>query len=660
LSELVADAQAGASDFSRRLRILGILLAAVVAVGAPVLFSVLLYTPDGVSKNGLITHLLLPTADALIMLLIVLIARRTGAAGKVELAWFRLGPLEAAAVLFLPAVALLLMVPASWLSAWPMTRLGLVQPLNTMFTPEGRDLAFFLALAVRIAIVTPLMEEVFWRGFVQRALERVAGPLPALVGQAVLFASVHLPPFGGFGPALALGLVMGAWRWRRRTLVPILLAHMVLAGLYCVGNGPHWLDYSKVKVATDCIARMTQTARPSDYDPNADARDCYEKGFQTVVKMPEMLGVYRRGFTVDWPEEAFAEFRRWVAANEESLGHMARGAQKRDYWPQYAGNSAMLAGMLQSEGARDLAFAMDTRIKLRTFDGETDLLLADIATLYRFAGHFGGRKVLSHQLLGIAIRTLLIGTVRGTLACESLEPETLAALQRLLEQLGDSDPNTLDFTIERLVWQDGIQRLFTEEGDGQGRVPRVSLTQWGGLPESLRVLIDPMTPDQNPDFLGLDRRQTTRCAEEFLDHIGIAAARTPWEFRNEPNGVRSVLDGILQENTYVGLLGNACLGVAHMPWRARADLDALVVTIALIRYEAVHARYPDSLTQLVEAGFLRRVPRDPYSNGPLVYQRGEGGFQLYSCGVDLDDDGGVPSRWGDGPEGGDQVFWPIR
>jgi hypothetical protein len=319
----------------------------------------------------------------------------------------------------------------------------------------------------------------------------------------------------------------------------------------------------------------------------------------------------------------------------------------------------MLAGMPQLVGARDLAFALDTRIKLRAFDGEDDLLVSDMTTLYRFAGHFGGVKVLSHQLLGIAIRTLLIGTIRGTLVCESLEPQTLAVLQRQLERLGDTDPNTLDFAIERLVWQDGIQRMFTEEGGGKGRVPRIALTQWEGLPEPLRAVLDPMTPDQNPDLLGLDRLQTTRCAEEFLNQIEIAAAQTPWEFRNEPNGPKGVLDRLLQENPLVGLLGGACLGVAHLPWRARADLDALVASIAAIRYEADRGEYPDSLAQLVEAGFLRRAPRDPYSNGPLIYKRVASGFLLYSCGVDLDDDGGILSRWGDGPDGGDQVFWPV-
>ena len=141
---------------------------------------------------------------------------------------------------------------------------------------------------------------------------------------------------------------------------------------------------------------------------------------------------------------------------------------------------------------------------------------------------------------------------------------------------------------------------------------------------------------------------------------GPRRPKTPWDFHHEPNGVKDVLDDLIQENAYVGLLGTACLGVIEQPWRARTELDALVTTIAVLRYEAEHNEYPDSLARLVEAGLLRRVPRDPYSDGPLIYKYGEGGFLLYSRGRDFDDDGGVPSQWGQGPEGGDQVFWPIR
>jgi len=620
------------------------------------LFSATLYTADGMSRNGLITHVLIPAADVLTMLLIVLVARRTGAVGDLDLVWFRRGRFDAAAILLLPIAAPLLMLAA----AVSMDKLGLRLTPNRMFVPEGRDLAFFTALTIRIVLVAPVLEELFWRGFVQRALERVAGPLPALLGQAALFAAVHLPPFGRFGPALALGLVAGTWRWRRRTLVPIMLAHAILNGLYCAGQWPHWLDYSRVKVATDYVARMSEVSCPPDYDPNADARDCYERAFRTAVEMPDTLVAFRRGLPTEWSEEAFEQFRTWVAANREALEHMAQGAQKPCYRPVYVGDSAMFAGMPEGAGLRHLAFVLDTRIKLMAFDGEDEQLLRDVETLHRFARHFAGRKVLSHQLFGVSVRTMLTGTLRGILARESIPPQTLASLQQQLERFGDEEGDTLDFALERLVWLDGIQRMFTDEGNGQGRIPRPVITQRDGAFKAWKLLIDPMTPGQNTSLLSLDRRQTTDCTEEFFRLVQVAAAQTPWEFRHEPNGVKDILDDLIRQNAYVGLLGTVCRGVIDLPWHARTDLAALVATIAAIRYEMERDECPDSLAQLVDAGLLRHVPQDPYSTGPLTYKRTDGGFLLYSYGSDFDDDGGTPSQWGQGEQGGDQVFWPAR
>ncbi len=656
MSDLAAGVKTEASGFSRRLRILGILLVSIAAVAASGLFSVTLYTPDGMSINGLITHLLLPTANVLIMLLIVLMAKRTEAVGKLDLAWLRRSRSETAAVLLLPVVALVLIVSVTAL----LNVLGWKWQTGRAFSADGRRIVFFVALTVYLAVAEPVLSEVFWRGYVQRALERVTGPFPAAVGQAVLFTSVHVRPLGGLAPVFILGLVTGIWRWRRRTLVPVIAVHVVLNGLLCAAHWPNWLDCAKVRFATDYLSEMTGVVRPAGYDPNADARDCYEQAFETVVPMPQMLGVFRRGLPRDWSEEAFSQFRMWVAANETALKHVAEGTRRPYYCPVYRGPTAMLAGMPEAAGIREVAFVLDARIKLRAFDGEDEQFLSDVATLYRFACHLSGAKILSHQLVGLSIRTLLTGTLRGVLAYEPLPPRTLAALQRQFEQLGDADRLTLDFTLERLVWLDGIQRVFTDDGNGHGRVPRAVITGLEWMPGPFKMLTEPISPGQNAAFLGLSRQETSRCAEEFLSQIGVAAGSMPWNLYNEPDGVNNVLNGLVGQNAYVRLLGTACLGVLEMPWRAGTELDALTTTIAAIRYEAEKGEYPDSLSRLVETGFLRRVPRDPYSDGPLTYKHGGAGFLLYSHGRDFDDDGGFPSQWGQGSEGGDQLFWPVR
>jgi len=112
----------------------------------------------------------------------------------------------------------------------------------------------FVILTVYIAVIGPFIEEIFWRGCIQNMLERIFGVLPALLGQAVLFAAIHLRPVGGFTQIFLFGLFAGLWRWRRRTLLPIIIAHMALNSLWCAVHWPDWLDCTKINIKHDYIA----------------------------------------------------------------------------------------------------------------------------------------------------------------------------------------------------------------------------------------------------------------------------------------------------------------------------------------------------------------------------------------------------------------------
>ena len=69
------------------------------------------------------------------------------------------------------------------------------------------------------------------------------------------------------------------------------------------------------------------------------------------------------------------------------------------------------------------------------------------------------------------------------------------------------------------------------------------------------------------------------------------------------------------------------------------------------------------MDELVEADYLKKLPMDPYSDGPFVYRRTESGYLLYSLGTNLTDEGGKLGlrggkrrMWADD---GDWVFWPV-
>ena len=107
---------------------------------------------------------------------------------------------------------------------------------------------------------------------------------------------------------------------------------------------------------------------------------------------------------------------------------------------------------------------------------------------------------------------------------------------------------------------------------------------------------------------------------------------------------------------------------SDLGFRGQALHEAVITVLTLKRWQKERGMYPQTLTALVQAGYLETIPDDPYSAGPLRYELRGDYFVLYSLGKDFDDDGGVPAAdsryqypWGTHADaGGDRVFWPVE
>jgi membrane protease YdiL (CAAX protease family) len=85
--------------------------------------------------------------------------------------------------------------------------------------------AWMLVLVAVVVIGAPLVEELFYRGFMQRRLAGVVHPVAAWLATAVWFAAVHVQ-VAEFPGLLAFALVLGGcWHATRRLGLP-LVAHV--------------------------------------------------------------------------------------------------------------------------------------------------------------------------------------------------------------------------------------------------------------------------------------------------------------------------------------------------------------------------------------------------------------------------------------------------
>lgn len=167
-----------------------------------------------------------------------------------------------------------------------------------------------------------------------------------------------------------------------------------------------------------------------------------------------------------------------------------------------------------------------------------------------------------------------------------------------------------------------------------------------------------------------DRRQVSREFEKIYSTFEKCAAKTPWQLHKECFDFEMDLGNwsTLKQARYwpVSVLMPAVGAISKTAYRHKTQVDALITTLAIIRFKQSTGNYPESLDDLVVAGYLKHLPMDPWSDKPLVYKKTDGNFILYSVGLNLEDDGGQvyrdekgkPQLWND--KFGDAVFWPVQ
>ncbi len=199
----------------------------VAAIGAAVLVAQVAAVPwvhSGVPRAGVVA------AEVAALATVALAARRWGT--TVE-EWLLLNAVPwqslVAGGLVAAAAATLLAEADAWIQealgawGWAMPVAVWRESVELQLARTGGELA---AVAVCVALVPAIAEELMFRGFALVGLRARIGGRRAVLGSAFLFAAAHLNPWE-FAPLLAFGLVLGVLVWRSHSVYPAMLAHLV-------------------------------------------------------------------------------------------------------------------------------------------------------------------------------------------------------------------------------------------------------------------------------------------------------------------------------------------------------------------------------------------------------------------------------------------------
>lgn len=362
---------------------------------------------------------------------------------------------------------------------------------------------------------------------------------------------------------------------------------------------------------TDYVAELNKlgiAGRPE----SDNAAPYYQKAIELYVKQPEGLKVSTKSWPKELPVQEQALLKKWVQDNNRALEQLQLGSQKTYCWFKHTGQTLQQTEMPHLRTERQLAYALQARAMLQAEDGNITGAVDDIVTLYTFGAHIAdGPKLLVAKLVGIAIKTLPIRTAFNILDKKMVDANLMKRLEDGFKQFVTDYNEPFDIRSEKLSLQEQVET-------------------------------DPKLRFFKPYL------------NSTLEYYDTIAAKNTWQLHNEKT------KSITEDNPLIETAGSGIPSVIEIEYRTRADEQALITTLAVLRYNAEGDGYPGALPQLVSAGYLKELPIDPFSNKPLVYKQTRQGFTLYSFGADFDDDGGLHSKWGSGEEDGDQVFWPLE
>lgn len=412
-------------------------------------------------------------------------------------------------------------------------------------------------------------------------------------------------------------------------------------------------------IKVNYVAEYNKITRPANYNPNENAAPYYEKAFEAFVEMPEAIKDNWKDWPADMDDAKLNVLKSWLASNSQAFSYLKQATQKPFCWIERHGtdNAIFNIELPEMSKLRTAAWCLSLRAKLNALQGQIELAFTQVIELHKMGLHYAGPVTLVEQLVGTAINAIAFNTAFAILDRAEVDSAILANFQNQLEQqLQQSKP--LNFSIgERIYGLDITQHMFTDDGKGDGQLIPVKLFRYKKdspivpcISYAKSILICLYHPG---------RRETLRLHKKLYEELDKIVYKTPWQLRQNGTSYQDHVQKLTKGNYFLNDPINAFGRVCEIFQRGKISGEALAATLALLRYKAEKGQLPENLDQLVTAGYLKQLPMDPYSDSPLVYKCLDDNFTLYSCGADFDDDGGTPSKWGEGEQGGDRVFWPV-
>jgi hypothetical protein len=463
--------------------------------------------------------------------------------------------------------------------------------------------------------------------------------------------------------------VRGLKFWLKILSAVLVLTIVILLGkLYLVITAKPTIKIDYVKEYGEFLRRAHSVS-----DSNSNAAEDYKRAFESLSEVPwDFISRLAGKRSSELDDEDKETLRKLIDLNRQCLTHLERATAKPYCWDDFfsppASNGMIdLHEQLKTKEFFESVRAVGFKIRLLLAEGNFEDALEQAAVFYGIAGHYGQQD----EVGGFMLREPAVHTGFTVLDEGQFESSSLAAFQSAFEKLICRNQKELTFQADRLLAYDVIQRVFTDNGKGNGfLIPRKAV-------EIIKApIITIITPGDDAfeawfrdeylayvriGMFGPSRRSAQRVVDEYFDYIDKVKNLTLWQLHDKGIAPDDDLDKIVTIRFMQHFLPEIEYVLA-MHQQCRTREGAFITTIAILRYEKDKGQLPEKLEDLITANYIRTMPMDTCSDKPLIYRKSDAGFILYSIGTNFKDDGGTTDgleRRRIQSDTGDIVYWPV-
>ena len=448
---------------------------------------------------------------------------------------------------------------------------------------------------------------------------------------------------------------------------------------------PVWTRYQFIEGGRGTYADMREEAlyvKDKDYRLARPSDDQWPQTVAMLKEHTELLdalreGAKRKSFGLELrsdPREYSDEDFKALFPNDEKSTY--KNYYEEDDPDGILGGSTIAILLPHLQKMRDAARMLHVDTRHAVDVGDSNRVVENTETVSGLANQTAETPTLVNTLVAVAVASIGLEQLEEVMINDPdfLSKAQLARLQENLQKLNIR--SWLAYKGERMFTKDTVQRCYTDDGNGDGRMTAAGMrflngpffTAIVGLSGSggNASIKEPPPIDWAKEwsrfkkyafasqalapatvFTCASRKEVLAKAEEMYDEIEADQKLPFWQSRN------SKIDGWKKHNDFfedqhikhllLYKVMPATQRVQQVMSRLTARRNGVVLALAIYRYHREHKKWPATAAELI-GPYLNEVPVDILTGKPLMFKIVDDRPLIYSIGMDHDDDGGVDAQ----------------